>query len=983
MRRLLACLCLIAACTPLAAVAAEEDNPLGMSYLETPDLRLIWFDGLDFLAPHAAKTFANSLAWQRQRFGWKPSEKVTVLLKDYSDYGNAAAGVAPRSRLTFDVGPMSHAFETFPATERLYGLMNHELVHIVQGDIANSDDLRWRRFFGGKVQPTPEHPETLLYSYLTVPRFTAPRWYIEGGATFLETWMGGGVGRAQGGYDEMVFRAMVRDGARFYDPLGLESRGMRSDFQVTANAYLYGTRFMSWLAERYGVEKVIDWIRRDEDSERYYAAQFAKVFGRPLPEAWAEWIAFERDEAQKSNLDEVRKHPITPSTRLSAGAVGSVSRLYYDESTGRVYGAFRYPGTIEHVGVIDTRTGGKRRLADIKRAMLYKVSSVAWDPTTGTLFWTNDNLAFRDLMAVDVNTGESKMLFEDARVGEIVVNPADRSIWGVRHENGFAAIVRIPPPYDQWFRVAAFPYGDVPYDLDISPDGKRLSASVSESSGDQFVRVWNIDALAAGDRTPLSEFRFGQSVPESFVFSKDGRYLYGSSYYTGVSNIFRYEVETGKIDAVSNAETGFFRPLPLSDGRLVVLTYTAEGFVPAIIDPKPIEDVSAIAFLGARIAESSPVVKTWQVGAASEAEVDKTILAQGPYKPWRHLSVANWFPVLQGYKDSVGGGARVNVSDPLNFLNLSMVAAYTPDGDLPRDERTHLMFDANYLEWRGSLAWNRSDFYDLFGPTKRSRKGFAATIGYDRLLIWDDPRRLTLKLDLEYYDKIDTLPNAQNVETTSDQLTTAEAGLYYTDVRRSLGAVDDEKGIAWNAVSTLNYTSGEALWQLRGGFDYGWDLPLPNSSIWLRTVGGIARDKPDNPVAPFYFGGFGNNYVDSGSIKRYREYDAFPGFEINEISGITFVRPMLEWNLPPIAFESLGGPSFHLQWARPAVFASGLWTDPDRPSRRKDYQNVGGQVDFHFSLLHWYDMTFSVGYAAGYQGGKYKSDEWMVSLKIM
>ena len=95
---------------------------------------------------------------------------------------------------------------------------------------------------------------------------------------------------------------------------------------------------------------------------------------------------------------------------------------------------------------------------------------------------------------------------------------------------------------------------------------------------------------------PLSEFRFGQSIPESFVFSKDGRYLYGSSYYTGVSNIFRYEVATGKVVAVSNAEIGFFRPVPLSDGRLVILAYTAEGFVPAIIDPQPIEDVSAIKF---------------------------------------------------------------------------------------------------------------------------------------------------------------------------------------------------------------------------------------------------------------------------------------------------------------------------------------------------------------------------------------------------
>jgi hypothetical protein len=52
---------------------------------------------------------------------------------------------------------------------------------------------------------------------------------------------------------------------------------------------------------------------------------------------------------------------------------------------------------------------------------------------------------------------------------------------------------------------------------------------------------------------------------------------------------------------------------------------------------------------------------------------------------------------------------------------------------------------------------------------------------------------------------------------------------------------------------------------------------------------------------------------------------------------------MIEWNAPPVVFEGIGRQSFHLQWLRPAVFASALWTDPDRPSFRKDYQNVGAR----------------------------------------
>src|SRR5262249_45139813 len=160
-----------------------------------------------------------------------------------------------------------------------------------------------------------------------------------------------------------------------------------------------------------------------------------------------------------------------------------------------------------------------------------------------------------------------------------------------------------------------------------------------------------------GDLRPLSEFKFGQSIPESFVFSPDSRYLYGSSYYTGVSNIFRYEVATGDVQAVSNADIGFFRPVPLSDGRLLVLPYPAEGFVPAVLEPRqPLQDVSAITFLGAEVAEKHPIVKTWQVPAPSTVDYEKEIVRQGPYVPARHLSVTNGFPVLQGYKDSIGIG---------------------------------------------------------------------------------------------------------------------------------------------------------------------------------------------------------------------------------------------------------------------------------------------------------------------------------------
>ena len=91
------------------------------------------------------------------------------------------------------------------------------------------------------------------------------------------------------------------------------------------------------------------------------------------------------------------------------------------------------------------------------------------------------------------------MLLKNARIGEIVFNPADRSLLGVRHTNGLATLVRIPYPYKNWTALHAFSWEQVPSDLDISADGRLLSATMSTDNADPYLRVWEIDKVLAGD----------------------------------------------------------------------------------------------------------------------------------------------------------------------------------------------------------------------------------------------------------------------------------------------------------------------------------------------------------------------------------------------------------------------------------------------------------------------------------------------------
>ena len=955
-----------------------------MDVLATDDVRLLYFNPIQtHLIPHVSRSYQNSIDFQRELFDWEPWDKTTLVLTDLSDYGNAGASVSPGNGVTVYIAPSNRTLETLPGNERMFMLMNHEMVHIATMDAWNDQDAAWRRFFMGKPRHTDEHPLSILYNYLSVPRMTSPRWFQEGTAVFLETWMAGGVGRAQGAYDEMVFRAMVRDDAHFYSNLGIVSEGVGTNFQVTANAYLYGTRFISYLALAYSPEQIVEWNKRDDGSERYYARQFERVFGKSLTSAWQDWIAFEKT-FQQENLQRIREKPVTEGKRVTPQGLGSISRAFLSRDETSLLGGFRFPGTVAHIGSLDIESGRLTRITDIKGPKLFPVTSPAFDAESGDLFYTTDNNAFRDLAVVNIETGEQRELLRDARIGDIAFNKADRSIWGLRHLNGYVSLVRIPYPYDTWNEVYTWGYGRVAYELDVSNDGTMVSLSLAEIDGTQALVIYDAKALQAGDLTPVQKIDFGTSVPEGFVFSLDDRELFGSSFFTGVSNILRVDVASGELSAVTNAETGYFRPIPRSDGKLVVFEYGGGGFIPTVIDAGTVTDISAIRFLGNEIATKHPIVRDWTViPSLRNIYHDSLVVAEGKYRPAQKMRLGSGYPVLEGYRNDVALGWHFNLADPANFHRLGITASYTLDSDAPSDERFHFNAEYKTLDWHFRYWHNDADFYDLFGPTKSARKGDAFMVGYEKALIYDEPRELTFTADLDYFTGLDTLPSNQNVATLQfEDILSAKVGLEWSNTRKSLGAVDREKGLVTDVNIAADHAEGETVTRWRSGVDWGFALPAKHASIWLYGDVGAASGSDPNPLSRFYFGGFGNNYVDNGNEKRYRDYASLPGFEIDEVAGEDFARAMLEWNLPPKRFREVGTPGLFLSWVRPALFVGRLWTDPGEPLERT-VSSAGMQLDLRFTLAHRLPMTLSVGYARGFESGLPDRDEWMLSLKVL
>ncbi|HET9810812.1 MAG TPA: hypothetical protein VFP53_03840 [Sphingomicrobium sp.] len=960
----------------------ESASGLDLSTLETNDLTLLYFDPAQtYLTPYVARAFENALEFHREKFHWTPWDRTTLLIKDFGDYGNAAARASPNNAVLLDVAPLAISMETLTPGERFFTLTNHELTHVATMDVWNSQDAFWRRFLHGKPMAIQEHPESILWNFLATPRNNTPRWYLEGSAVFFETWMAGGLGRGQGAYDDMVFRAKVRDGDKFYSPLGLESEGIAVDFQVGVNDYLYGTRFFSYLALKYGPEKSLEWLRRDEGSKAYYAAQFKHVYGRNLDDVWNDWIAFEH-QFQQENLARLAQYPLTKTTALSPRGLGSMSRGYVDPRTNSLIAAFRYPGVIGFLGRMDLATGKLTKLQEIKGMMLYNVTSLAYDPDSRTAYYTEDNGAFRDIFAINVDSGKRKMLLRDARIGELVVNPADKAMWGIRHQNGFATIVRIPPPYTGFNQVHTFKYGQLPFDLDISPDGKMISAAFGEIDGNQTMRVWDLPQLeATGEPVEIARLSMPPSIPEGFVFAPDNKTMYGTSYYTGVSNVVRFDIPTQKFDIVSNASTGFFRPNPRPDGSLIAYEYSGEGLQPVRFQPEVQENLGTIDLLGTRVVTAHPELKQWGVGSPADIPLDELITARGKYHPSERMKLAATYPIVEGYKGAISPGYFLHWEDPMQFHQINLSFSVSPFDRMRDKDRLHASVEYKTLNWNLKYRHNGADFYDLFGPVERSLRGEMFSVGYEKTKIYDPPRQLDLFGSAAVYLGLERLPSAQNIPSPKN-IASFEAGVKYTNTRKALGGVDHEKGIQWRAIADFDYAQEHAFPKLSAGIDYGVPLPLPNSSFWVYAHAGSAWGEKLHPLSAFYFGSFRNNYVDNRPEKRYRELESFPGFDIDEIAARRFAKVTGEVNLPPLRFAEVGTPSFYLSYIRPAVFGGVMAAKtPDGDSRR--YMDIGAQFDLNFTVMLRLPMVLSFGAAAGFEDGHYRQTEWLASLKIM
>ena len=164
----------------------------------------------------------------------------------------------------------------------------------------------------------------------------------------------------------------------------------------------------------------------------------------------------------------------------------------------------------------------------------------------------------------------------------------------------------IDPELEKPEVIYAFPFGESVFDIDVSHDGKLLSVTTQGENGEHTLLLFRTRDLAAAKFTPEKLVTWEDCNLGQFRFSLDDRYLIGSSYYTGVSNLWQIELATHEMELLSNTDIGLFAPLEITPGKLLALEFERDGMRPVTLDRKVVNDANAIELFGQQAYHRNP-----------------------------------------------------------------------------------------------------------------------------------------------------------------------------------------------------------------------------------------------------------------------------------------------------------------------------------------------------------------------------------------
>jgi len=959
--------------------ARSEANSIRLQR-DSEHFTVIYWKSHEYLVPHILDGAENALGTLMPIFNYHPTEKIIISTNDYHDFGAAGTTSVPHNFIRLDIAPFELDYENIPFDDRIQWLLSHELVHVIVSDGVYAGDSFSRSLFS-KVAPDREQPLSVFYSLLTSFDRFSPDWHQESIAMFMETWLNRGFGRLQGNFDEMFFRSMVFEKKPFPSLHELDAKVAATSYLLQMQYYLYGARFSAYLAKTYGSQKFIDWFRtRPGTSHQWFDDKFRDTFGISLDSAWAD-LAESEYQFQKANLTKLEKFPFSSTRVLANESYGWVTQPMLNSIGDKILFGSHNAHSLAGIVEINLQTKKIRDIATLPTPRMVQVAAVTIDPDAGLVFYTtNNNYLHRDLWLLDPTTNIKKRLFEDIRLGDLTACSATRELWGIRHASGRATLVCSRFPYSEFGAVAEFEYNNSLQQLSVSPSGRWLAATLHQSSGDQKIIVMDLRKMRASGELSY-EIIADKGSPEHPSWSTDETMLFWNAYVNGVSNIYRCVLSDRQTSAISHTPRGLFRPISLNADLLFAFEFTSDGFVPVIIKNEQAEHLPAIAYFGQQLIMKEPQLADWAVPKATTNTESTNVWGRGKtYHSLSHLRTNALIPIVTAFMDQTALGYYGQFSDPLMVHDLRFELAYSPWPSNKLMPRTHLDIKYEYKKaWMLRYQENASNFYDLINDRKRTtmqKKILASNTYYWK---YDLPHKIKHINEVAVYLDAQTI-NDNMTKLTRPDFIVCQSVLESADLRRSIGSVDNEEGTKWTATLMTFHVNPKDFRHV-GGIHLEWERystwAWPHNIFMMNLSAGVRHTEKRLAQGKFYFGGFGNRYLENEPVEQYRKVFRFPGVQIYDLVADRFGKITLENKLPPLRFGDAYLGHHSLTHIDATLFSQGLAIDRNW---RGIWLDAGTQINLH--LKHWFNLESTISFGVAKAWNRYQSSwEWFVSFK--
>ncbi len=933
----------LATASPSWAVAPNLD----WRTILTPHFRVHYHRGETALADRMAHLGEEVLPVLAKALGHFPEDPIHIILTDETDSANGLADVLPYNHVLLfaavpDVGSGLGDFDEY---RRM--LLTHELAHIVHLDDISGLPALANRIIGKQLSPN----------------LVAPRWLIEGLAVWLETTLTSR-GRATSSLTDMVIRAQIYDGVL---PSIDEFTTNRRAYPGATAPYLYGGRFMSFIARRHGADAIGEMTHRYGGRVVPYGLNIVAkdATGEDFVSMYEAWVEEERALALavlERVVDPTPFHlvpgqaPTVHGLRFARDGRAALVQVPRDDDPELVFygppgGAIAPLGP--ELGRLRTSEGDGAFTPDGQRFVAV-VSDVV-----------DHRFRFRDLEVIDLGTWTRRRRTEGARLSDPDVGLRDgrAEIAAVAQAAGHTRIVRLSVDGDDLPRteVDRGPAAQL-YAPRYSPDGRTLVYGVAEATGIRRLILRDLDD--GSER----ELYASQSLLLDPRFSADGQSLLYSDDRDGIFDIYAVDLRTSAVTRRTRVTTGVFEPIESPGGdRLFARVATSGGFA--------LGEVSAARTPA--LPPPAPALLRTQT-----ASVTLSVFPEEPYTPWETLLPKAYLLGMSLTRSSVQLSLGLSGSDAIERHGYRLDLFYSGEAE-------RLGFDfvySNHQLWTPVTISARLDAtpylatyrpFDKSGDVLTSR--FILRGGIDIPLgDWRVGHGFSFSYDLELRTAVDGPPldPFQRAPRLTPELRLAGVGASWriSTVRNYEDSISLARGVAFDVgIHAQHPALGSELRVLELSAHFAAFVPTPwlKSHIFaFRLSGGTSLGAPDDRAA-YALGGLPvrnlfQDLISGGGFGA----DVIRGFLPGARRGSAFYVGTFEYRMLLFRVErGLDTVPLFFDRVSFAAFVDAGDAPRDVPQLADLAVGVGGELRAEIAVLYYVPITFRGGYGRGFGAG--------------